>query len=208
MATSQMRAQAPQLVPQTENRLVHERGRAAFRLLSAERSDEIYPILMEEIVGLGFPRSLVVSLDLESGEIKPAAAINCNQSYQQKFTTALWQGENSIVGVLRSLKPAVIPKTGTSGRSIYCHPVLFKNRNACWEAERGKRFCLAVQNFYKPGALEISEQLCRTCEMRAYAGAVLVEMPSHTSDRQMNDLRSLIEVANGYLSRLFKVDHY
>src|SRR5215471_19573780 len=171
MATSQMRAQAPQLVPQTENRLVHERGRAAFRLLSAERSDEIYPILMEEIVGLGFPRALVVSLDLESGEIRPAAAINCSPSYQQKFTTALWQGENPIVGVLRSLRPTVVPKMGASGRSVYCHPLLYKNRNPCWEAERGNRFCLAVRNHLKPGALEISEQVCRSCEMRAYAAA-------------------------------------
>ncbi len=208
MATPEMRAQAPQLVPQAERRLIPERGRAAFRLLSAERSDEIYPILMEEIVALGFTRALVVSLDLEAGEIHPVAAINCSPSYQQKFTTALWQGENPIVGVLRSLKPAVIPKAGVSGRSIYCHPLLFKNSNACWEAERGTRSCLAVQNFLKPGALDISEQVCRSCEMRAYCGAVIAEMPPHPTDRQMTDVRSLIEVANGYLSRLFKVDHY
>jgi len=208
MATPEMHAHAPQLVPQAERRLIPERGRAAFRLLSAERSDEIFPILMEEAVALGFPRALVVSLDLGSGEIKPAAAINCTPSYQQKFTAALWQGENPIVGVLRAQKPAVIPKTGASGRSVYCHPVLFKNRNACWEVERGNRFCLAVRNYSKPGALDISEQVCRSCQMRAYAGAVIVEVPSHVSDRQMSDLRSLIEVANSYLSRLFKVDHY
>jgi PAS domain S-box-containing protein len=205
-ATPEMRA--PQLVPQVERRLIPERGRAAFRLLSAERSDEIYPILMEEIVALGFTRALVVSLDLESGEIRPVAAINCSPSYQQKFTTALWQGENPIVGVLRSLRPTVIPKMGVSGRSVYCHPLLYKNRNPCWEAERGNRFCLAVQNHHKPGALEISEQVCRSCEMRAYATAVIAEMPGTLSARQMSDVKSLIEVANGYLSRLFKVDHY
>jgi PAS domain S-box-containing protein len=163
---------------------------------------------MEEIVTLGFTRALVVSLDLEGGEIRPVAAINCSPSYQQKFTTALWQGENPIVGVLRSLKPTLIPKAGTSGRSVYCHPLLFKNRNPCWEAERGNRFCLAVQNYNKPGALEISEQVCRSCEMRAYAAAVIAEMPGTINARQMNDAKSLIEVANGYLSRLFKVDHY
>jgi PAS domain S-box-containing protein len=206
MATPEMRA--PQLVPQVERRLIPERGRAAFRLLSAERSDEIYPILMEEIVALGFNRALVVALDLESGEIRPVAAINCSPSYQQKFTTALWQGENPVVGVLRSLKPSVIPKMGTSGRAVYCHPLIYKNRNPCWEAERGNRFCLAVQNFHKPGALEISEQVCRSCEMRAYASAVIAEMPSDPPARLMTDVKSLIEVANGYLSRLFKVDHY
>src|SRR5260370_24606718 len=158
MATPEMRAQAPQLVPQSERRPIPERGRATFRLLSAERSDEIYPILMEEVVALGFPRALVVALELESGEIKPVAAIHCSQSYLQKFTTALWQGDNSIVGVLRSLKPAVVPKAGTSGRSIHCHPVLFKNRNACCEAARRNRSCLTAQNFFPPCPLDISAQ--------------------------------------------------
>src|SRR5581483_5529095 len=208
MATPEMRAQAPRLVEKVERRLIPERGRAAFRLLSAERSDEIYPILMEEIVTLGFPRALVVTLDLESGEIKPAAGINFSSNYQQKFTAALWQGENPLVGVLRSLKPAIIPKPGAHGRSLYCHPLLFQNRTACWEAERGNRFCLAVQNFHEPGALELGAQVCCTCEMRAYAGAVVVEMPANISERQRNDLRSVINLANGYLSRLFKVDHY
>src|SRR5579859_1289145 len=208
MATPEMRAHTPRLVEKIERRLIPERGRAAFRLLSAERSDEIFPILMEEIVALGFPRALVVTLDLESGEIRPVAGINCSPNYQQKFKTALWQGENQIVGVLRSLKPAIIPKPGAHGRSLYCHPLLYKNRTACWEAERGNRFCLAVQNFHEPGALEIGAQVCRTCEMRAYAGAVIVEIPTNSSERQRGDLRSVIDVANGYLSRLFKVDHY
>jgi signal transduction histidine kinase len=208
MATPEMRGQAPQLVPQSERRLIPEGGRAVFRLLSAERSEEIYPILLEEVVALGFPRGLVVWLDMESGEIKPVAAINCSQNYLQKFTTTHRQGENSIVGVLRSLKPAAVPKAGANGRSIYCHPVLFKNRNVCREAERENRSCLAVQNFHKPGALKTSEQVCPTCEMQAYAGAVLVEMPSQASERQTSDVRSLIEVANGHLSRLFKTDHY
>src|SRR5260370_41346395 len=129
-----MRAQAPQLVPQSERRPIPERGRATFRLLSAERSDEIYPILMEEVVALGFRRALVVALVLVSGEIKPVAAIHCSQSYLQKFTTALWQGENSIMGVLRSLKPEVGPKPGPSGPPTVRRPSLSRNRKPSWKA--------------------------------------------------------------------------
>ena len=77
MATPHMRAQAPQLVSSIERQAAKGRtGRAAFRLLSAERSDEIFPILMEEIVSLGFPRALVANLDLETGEIRPVASQN------------------------------------------------------------------------------------------------------------------------------------
>src|SRR5205823_1592731 len=78
-----------------------------------------------------------------------------------------------------------------------------------WEAERGGRTgCLAVQNFTQPGTLNLQEQVCRTCNMRAYAGVVVVELPRRNNQRQLDDLKAMIELANGYLSRLFKVDHY
>ncbi|MCI0349747.1 MAG: ATP-binding protein, partial [Acidobacteriales bacterium] len=130
-------------------------------------------------------------------------------SYQQRFTTALWQGENAIVGVLRAMQPAVLPKQGTSGRALYCHPIIYRNRNVCWEAERERRFeCLAVANYHAPRRLELQEQVCRTCHMRAYAAAVLVDLNPKTSEREIDQLRQLIELANRYLARLFKVDHY
>jgi hypothetical protein len=40
---------------------------AALRLLSAERSEEILPILLEEIVFLGFPRAFVLEVNFETG---------------------------------------------------------------------------------------------------------------------------------------------
>ena len=46
---------------------------AALRLLSAERSEEIFPILLEEIVKVGFPRALVLEVDFENGEVKATA---------------------------------------------------------------------------------------------------------------------------------------
>jgi len=209
MASPQMRAQSVEIMPQVERRSQLTSGRAAYRLIAAERADEIFPILVEEIVGLGFPRALVAAVDLESGEIRPVAALNCPKTYQQRFNTALWQGENPIVGVLRAMQPAVLPKQAPGGRPIYCHPIVYRNRTVCWEAERERRFeCLAVANYHAPRRLELQEQVCRTCSMRAYAAAVVVDLNPRPTERQLEQLRQLIELANRYLARLFKVDHY
>ena len=54
--------------------LVQERAgeSSALRLLSAERSEEIFPILLEEVVKLGFPRALVLEVDFDDGVVRPA----------------------------------------------------------------------------------------------------------------------------------------
>src|ERR1700739_3758180 len=44
------------------------RRQSTLRLLGAERSEEIYPVLLEEIVALGFRRTLIAVVDFESGE--------------------------------------------------------------------------------------------------------------------------------------------
>src|ERR671935_1581229 len=86
----------------------HLRESTALRLLSAERSEEIFPILLEEIVALGFPRALILGVDFETGEVKPAAALRCSRSYLQNFHASLWAGEGPFVSVLHSLKPAIV----------------------------------------------------------------------------------------------------
>ena len=207
MATAQMRMHPPQPLTLVERRA--GRGRAAFRLLTAERSDEIFPILLEEIVSVGCPRAMVATLDFDTGEVKVVAALNCSRSFQQRFNTGLWQGENPIVAVLNAMKPAVLPKLGTDGRPLYCYPILYRNRTLCWEAERSAREdCLAVQNFHRPGKLDLQEQVCRTCGMRSYAGLVIAELPRRSNERQIQAVGDLVQLANSYLSRLFKVDHY
>src|ERR1041384_6536493 len=84
------------------------RSRAAQRLLSAERADEIFPVLLEEIVALGFPRAATVTVDFESGEVRAAAALNCSTGFIQSLETSLWASENPLVAVLHSMKPAII----------------------------------------------------------------------------------------------------
>ena len=53
MASPQMRMRSDLSEP------AGKRRRSALRLLGAERSEEIFPVLVEEIVALGYPRALI-----------------------------------------------------------------------------------------------------------------------------------------------------
>src|SRR5438105_15925714 len=80
---------------------------AALRLLQAERSDEVFPILLEEIVKLGFPRALVLSVNFETGEVIPAGAIKCSEQFIAKFRSSLYAADNPIISIFHKLQPAV-----------------------------------------------------------------------------------------------------
>ncbi len=204
MATPQMRVQSRS----DERRQALVQRASGLRLLGAEHSEEIFPILLEEIVALGFPRALIASVDFESAEISPTASLNCTKSFQQRFKTSLYAAENVLVGVLNSYEPTVISED-RGKRALYYHPIVYRNRNLCWEAERDHRpDCLAVANFQKRFRMNLQEQVCHTCNMRAYAGVVVVELPRPSQEKEAGELRQLIELANRYLARLFKVEHY
>ena len=99
---------------------------------------------------------------------------------------------------------------GRRGPDLYYHPLVYRNKTACWEAERARRGdCLAVDNYHSQRRLQLQEQVCGVCEMRAYAAMVVTEVGrsvEHGAD--LGELRALIELANRYLSRLYKVEHY
>src|SRR5581483_8654240 len=158
------------------------RESTALRLLSAERSEEIFPILLEEVVALGIPRAFVLGVDFETGEVAPVASLKCSKTYLQKFHTSLWAGENSVIRVLHSLQPGVLSDIGYQGNSVYCHPIVYRNQNFCWEAERERRHdCLAVQNYRAPRKLQLNEQVCNACGMRAYSALVCLELRLHSA---------------------------
>lgn len=206
MATAEMRFQPEQI---NGRRATRQRRPAVLRLLEAERSEEIFPLLLEEIIALGFPRAMAVDVNFDSGDITPAAALKWPRQQLEKFTTALWMSEHPLVNVLHTTRPAVLNKSSLHNRPIYIHPILYSNRNLCWEADRIRTAtCLAVQNFHREKKIRIEEQVCSTCDMRAYAAALVVEVPRHVSDQAIAELSELIELANRYLSRLFKVEHY
>jgi signal transduction histidine kinase len=206
MATAEVRFQPERI---NGRRSTTQRRPAVLRLLEAERSEEIFPLLLEEIIALGFPRALAVDVNFDTGEITPAAALRWPRHQLDKFSTALWMSEHELVSVLHTTRPAVLKKTTLHNKPVYVHPILYSNRNLCWEADRLRTAtCLAVQNFQRDKRLRLEEQVCSTCEMRAYAAALVVEVPRNAGEQAISELAELIELANRYLSRLFKVEHY
>jgi signal transduction histidine kinase len=208
MATPQLRLQPADAARRSDRGFGRGfRGPAALRLLEAERSEEVYPILLEEIVGLGYERAFVAAVDFETGEVLPSASLNCSRSYLERFRGSIYAAGNPLIDILQSQRPGVVKDSSLHHRSLYCHPLLFSNLNPCWEAERERRTdCLAVENVYRRRKLGLEEQVCTSCNMRAYAAIAAVELPKRETD--LARLSNLIDLANRYLSRLFKVEHY
>jgi signal transduction histidine kinase len=206
MATAEIRFNSARM---NGRRTAQPRRPAVLRLLQAERSEEIFPLLLEEIIALGYPRAMVMDVNLDSGEVMPAAAMKWPQAQMDKFTSALWMQDNPLVGVLHAARPEVLSKGALYPRPLYVHPILYSNRNLCWEADRIRTAsCLAVQNFRREKRVRLEDQVCSTCEMRAYVAAVVVELPKGHTEQRVAELGELIDLANRYLSRLFKVEHY
>jgi len=183
--------------------------RSALRLLGIERSEEIFPVLLEEVLALGHPRALVAEVNFETSEIKPVASLNCSRHLLQRFHSSLFAMETPLAQVLHSLQPARVHPRNRRSPDYYYYPLIYRNRTACWEAERvrgGK--CIAVENFHSRLKLQLQPQVCGVCEMRAYAAMAVVEVKRGAKETDIVELRALLELANRYLSRLFKVEHY
>jgi signal transduction histidine kinase len=206
MATAEIRLQ-PERV--NGRRAAQPRRPAVLRLLQAERADEIFPLLLEEIIALGNTRALVVNVNFDSGEVTPAAALKWPRQQMDRFSTALWMSDHPLIAAMHTLRPQILKKSALHNRPIYIHPILYSNRNLCWEANRIRTgSCLAVQNFHREKKIRLGDQVCSTCEMRAYAAAVVVELPKAYTDQNVAEVGELIDLANQCLSRLFKVEHY
>src|ERR1700686_165555 len=181
---------------------------AALRLTAAERPEEILPILLEEIVHLGFPSALALELDFDTGQIKPSASLNCSPEFLEKFNTSLWASEDPFVSSLLNLKPVLAPDGVVRNGALYAHPMIYRNVSRCWEAERDRRNdCLAVQNA-ESSKLQIQQQVCSACGMRSYVNVVIGQLGRRTGQTQLRQFHNLVERANRQLSRLFKVEHY
>jgi PAS domain S-box-containing protein len=192
-----------------QNGLGHSlRDPAELRLLQAERSEEVYPILLEEIIKLGYERTFILATDFETGEVVPTASVNCSAAYLHRFRSSLFAAGNRIIELLHSQEPSTVSDSSLHHRTLYCHPIIFNNVRPCWEAQRERRAtsCLAVDNAHLKRKLRIDQQVCSACGMRAYAGLIAVELPKPKAD--VARLGTLINLANRYLSRLFKVEHY
>src|SRR6185312_8433572 len=181
---------------------------AALRLPAAERPEEILPILLAEIVHLGFPSAVVLELDFDTGQVKPSASLNCTPEFLEQFNTSLWASENAFVSALLNLKPVLAPDGVIRRGALYAHPMIYRNSTPCWEAERERRNdCLAAQNA-ESSKLQIQQQVCSACGMRSYVNLVIGQLGKHTGQTQLRQFRNLVDRANRHLSRLYKVEHY
>src|SRR3954471_11908242 len=102
MATPEMRVNSASQLP-AQRRMAALRRRSALRLLDVERSEDIFPVLLEEIVALGFRRAVIATLDADSGEITPAESVNAGKQFLQQFQTSVYASESPLVGVLQSM---------------------------------------------------------------------------------------------------------
>src|SRR5437764_916469 len=202
---------SPVLRPKRE-RFINQRSSnesAALRLIAAERPEEIFPILLEEIVFLGFPRAAVLDVDFDTGEIKVAASLNFDSSYLKQLQTSLWASEDPLVSALQNLKPVLLPDGKLRSGSLYAQPMIYRSHMRCWESEHERRSdCLALQNTDAKRKLQIQQQVCSICGMRSYISMVVGQLGRSTTETQLRQFRSLADRANRHLSRLFKVEHY
>lgn len=201
---------SPQMGTRSE---IPERGikgrRSALRLLGIERSEEVFPVLLEEIVALGHPRALVSRVDFETSELEPIASLNCPKTFLQRFRSSLFAIENPLVRSLHNLEPILLPDKGRRGSNLLYYPLIYRSKIACWEAERAKGGkCIAVDNFYSRRRVQLQDQVCTICSMRSYAAVVVTEIERGTTAAEVAELRAVIELANRYLSRLYKAEHY
>jgi hypothetical protein len=186
VATAKMHVQ-----PQRGRRAAQPGPEVLLRLLQAERSEDVLPLLLEEIVALGYPRAAVLGVNFESGNVAFTAALNWSRQQTARFTTALWVSEHPVIGILTANRPAVLPSTNLHHRPVYLQPILFSNRNLCWEARRSRTgSCLAAENFRREKRVRLEDQVCSSCEMRGYAAVVVVELPRHNSEAKLLQLGS------------------
>src|ERR1700761_5288386 len=100
---------SPQMRMRADSRPAERERKAGLRLLGAERSEEIFPLLLEEIIALGHRAAFIARVDFETSSISPMASLNCSRGYLQKQQTTLFAMENPIVRILHTLKPEVVP---------------------------------------------------------------------------------------------------
>jgi len=182
---------------------------AVLRLLSAERTEEILPILLEEVVALGFSRAAVLDLDFESSELRAKASLNFDKPRLRRLQFSFLASEDPVVTTLQSMKPGVIQLGGAKGASFYACPMIYRSRTRCREAESERRQdCLAVLNFQSSRKLQAGKQICATCEMRGYASLVIAQLGHSHDQKQLRRMRDLVDRANRHLGRIFKAHHY
>ncbi|HWR37096.1 MAG TPA: ATP-binding protein [Clostridia bacterium] len=181
------------------------RATSSLGLAAAERSEEIYPLLLDEIAALGYSRALIATVNYDAAEIRPVVMRNCSRAFRERFTSSLHAAENPMVQVLNALEPRVVAGAKRGDAYVYCHPMFFRSPMPCLEADRERRpGCLGVDS----RNVQFRQQVCAVCDLESFTALVNVELPRAHSKTSLKRLTTVIEVANRLLSRLYKTEQY
>jgi signal transduction histidine kinase len=200
MATAKMHFQ-----PQRRRRDHAPSREACLRLLQAERSEDVFPILLEEIVALGHPRAAV--LEATPGFAAPVVALHWGRHQLEKLSATLRSRGFPPLGVMDANRSAGPAKINFVHRPLYLYPMRLSSPSPCPEAGPARAGeCLAAQNFR--GNKGYPGQTCSVCTVRGHSATVVVELRRHHSEADLTTLHELIDLTNIHLSRLFKAEHY
>src|SRR5262249_44207023 len=127
MATAKM-----QFLPQRRRRDSAPSREMCLRLLQAERSEDVFPILLEEIVALGHPRAAV--LETASGCAAPVVALNWGRQQLEKLTAALRAGEHPLLSIGDGHHCRGPARASVQNRQLYLYPMRLSSPSPCPEA--------------------------------------------------------------------------
>src|SRR5260370_5637900 len=127
MATAKMHFQ-----PQRRRRENAPSREACLRLLQAERSEDVFPILLEEIVALGHPR--VAVLESTPGCAAPVVALNWGRQHLERLTAALRTEEHPHLAVVDDSRSDGPARINIHNRPLYLYPMRLSSPSACPEA--------------------------------------------------------------------------
>src|SRR5215470_3539763 len=116
MATAKMHFQ-----PQRRRRDNAPSREACLRLLQAERSEDVFPILLEEIVALGHPRAAV--LEATPGFAAPVVALHWGRHQLEKLSAALRTRHYPALGVMDGSRADGPAKISFLHRPLYLYPM-------------------------------------------------------------------------------------
>ncbi len=99
---------------------------------------------------------------------------------------AVLRMENPLVRVLHSQEPELVPGSGKRDRrSLLLSSDLSQQAPPAGKPNApGTASCIAVENFHSRLKLQLQEQVCGICDMRAYAAMVVVEIARGATQRR------------------------
>lgn len=177
---------------------------AALRLLRLERSADVLPALLAEIVALGYTRAAAFEIDAQGSEMLPRGPKSWLAPELAQLIGALRGSEGPAASVLRANRSAIIQLPGHRF-SLGIHPMLYASGRLCCQVDGNGKRDLEGQREARRDALQPG---CDICGAPGYAIAVVVELRRDRPDAVSAALTDLVGLANHHLTRLAKAEHH